>query len=605
MNCVMPLMNSQKNYKKAFLTGQETWHAFYRVWKTWGQQHRNPLILVLLFIALIATTTGLYPILINKAYDSFQSLDKHALFIAPLFVIVVTLVKGLALYGQVVLTNRVVTRVEVDMQSALYAHLMEADMAQLDQLKSAALTQRFITDFGFIREAFTRMITVLLRDMATVIALIAAMVWLEPTLTLWAVVITPLAAWPIGRISRTLRRVATSTQEETGDMASLVVESLSSMRLVKVFLLESYLKARTQKAFERIRVLKMKAARARGSLDPLLEVGAGFAVALVLIFIGWRVTSHESTVGQFTGFVTAFLLAAQPIRSIGNLMGVIQEAMAALTRYFALLDEKPSVMRSVRAQPLTLSKGELAFHDVSFSYGGHGALESISCVVPPGRITALVGRSGAGKSTLLSLIPRLYDPNAGMITIDSQDISHVTLESLRAQIAVVSQDVALFDDTIRANLIFDRSDISDDVLKKAAEIAGAHAFIERLPQGYDTYVGERGARLSGGERQRIAIARALLKDAPILLLDEATSALDTESERIITQAMNRLMQGRTTLVIAHRLSTVCHAHQIIVLDEGKISEIGDHHSLMAQQGLYKHLYQMQFHGAPREAYAVA
>jgi subfamily B ATP-binding cassette protein MsbA len=247
------------------------------------------------------------------------------------------------------------------------------------------------------------------------------------------------------------------------------------------------------------------------------------------------------------------------------------------------------------AKPLTITDGGLTFQDVSFSYGESSALKGIRCVVPAGKITALVGRSGAGKSTLLSLIPRLYDPTSGTIAIDGQDITHVTLDSLRTHIAVVSQDITLFDDTIRANLTFNRSDISEDALIEATKAAAAHEFIQNLPQGYETQVGERGTRLSGGERQRIALARALLKNAPILHLDEATSALDMESERLIAGAMNRLMEGRTTLVIAHRLSTVRHADVIIVLDKGQIVETGDHTSLMAQDGLYKHLYQLQFH----------
>lgn len=565
-----------------------------RLWGEWVRPHRKTLALVLVLIGVIAGTTALYPILIKEAYDAFATRNADAIVYGPLLVIIITSVKGFALLGQTVLTNRVITKVEADMQTALYAHLIDADLAQLGRENPATLTQRFTTDFSYIKEALTRLFTVLLRDGATVIALVIAMLWIDPVLTLVAGLVAPFVAQPVAKLGKKLRRVATSTQVETGAMASLVSESLSGVRVARVFALEGYLKGRAAHAFDTVRALKMKAANARGRLDPLLEIGGGFAVAGVLALIGWRIMDGRGTIGEFTGFVTALLMAAQPVRSIGNLNAIVQEAMAALRRYYDIMDMKPEIVDQPNAVSLVLTKGEIDFRDVEFRYQDNAvALDGINVTVPAGKMTALVGRSGSGKSTMMNLVPRLYDTTAGMITIDGQDVRSVTLASLRQSIAVVSQDVVLFDDTIRANIGFGRPGASQQEIEAAARAAAAHDFIVALPEGYDTKVGDRGQRLSGGERQRVSLARAILKNAPILLLDEATSALDAESEQIVQAALEKLCVGRTTLVIAHRLSTVRRADLILVMESGKVLESGDHNDLVAGGGLYARLHRLQ------------
>lgn len=599
---------------KGLPLNSKTYPVVKRLWREWIMPHWPKLALVLLCVVLVAGASGLYPVLIKYAFEAFSSKNQNIIQLISILVIVVTSVRGFALFAQVVLTNRVVTRIEADMQTALYAHLMYADLAQVQKQSPAVFTQRFTTDFAFIKEALTRLSTVLLRDIATIIALVAAMIWIDPWLTLSAMIVAPFAAIPIGRIGQKLRRVSTSTQEQIGEMANLVSESLQGSRIARTFRMENYLIERGRIAFDTVRSLKMKAANARARLDPLLEIAGGVAVALVLLVIGQRIASGETSVGDFTGFVTALLMAAQPIRSLGNLNAIVQEAAAALVRYYAIMDEAPQINAQLEAPDLHVSGGEISFQNVSFSYAQAGvqeniqassmeengsqepiraAVSNVSFVAPAGQMTALVGRSGSGKSSLLSLVPRLYEIDSGALLIDGQDVRNVKIASLRDSIAVVSQDVVLFDDTIATNITAGLASVSSERIIAAAQAAAAHDFIMKMPEGYQTRVGYGGARLSGGERQRISLARAILKNAPILLLDEATSALDAESERLVQDALAKLMKGRTTLVIAHRFATLKDAYQIVVLDEGRVIESGTHEKLIGYNGVYARLNSLQ------------
>jgi ATP-binding cassette, subfamily B, bacterial MsbA len=567
-----------------------------RLWREWVSPHRGTIALVLLLIAVAAAANAAYPLMVKAGFEMLERKDFDMMLLAPVAVIAATSAKGFAMLGQNILTNRFVTRIEADMQAALYAHLIDADLARLSRESPATLTQRFTTDFAFIKEALTRLFTVLFRDIAMLIGLVAVLLYIDWKSTLVAGIIAPFVAPPIARIGKKLRRVATATQEQIGQMAAEVSESLAGARVAKTYRLEGYLKGRAAGTFDAIRALKMKAANARARMEPILEIGAGFAIALVLIFLGYRLAHGTTTLGDFAAYSGALIMAAQPLRTLGNLNAIVQEALAALARYFAVLDEKPAVLEKPDAKPLAVGKGEVAFKDVTFSYvEGTDALSAAGFRAEGGKTTALVGRSGSGKSTLLSLVPRLMDVSGGSVAIDGQDVRDVTLASLRDQVAVVSQDIVLYDDTIRANIAFGKPGATDAEIEAAARAAAAHDFIMAMPGGYQARVGDRGGKLSGGERQRVALARAFLRNAPILLLDEATSALDAESEALVQQALAKLMKGRTSIVIAHRLSTVRSADRIVVLDQGRVAEEGTHAALVKRKGgIYAGLHKRQF-----------
>ncbi|HYZ40576.1 MAG TPA: ABC transporter transmembrane domain-containing protein, partial [Stellaceae bacterium] len=505
------------------------------------------------------------------------------------------LVKGLADYGEAVLMTRVGQRVIADVQIALFARLMRADLAYFHAHPSGTLISRFTSDAALLRGAAASVLAGIGKDAVTVVFLVGVMFYQDWLLALVSFFVFPLAIRPIVAIGRRIRRVTANAQAEIGQFTTLLSQTFQGARHVKAYGMEQYEEGRAAGLIERLFALIDRGTRTRSRASPMMEALGGAAIAVVILYGGHQVISGGRTPGALFSFITALLLAYQPLKSLANLNASLQEGLAAAQRIFEVLDVEPTIRDMPGARQLHISGGEIRFDNVRFGYvPGTEAIDGLSLTIPAGRTVALVGPSGAGKSTMLNLIPRFFDIDSGSIAIDGQDVREVTTGSLRSAIALVAQEVSLFDDTVRANIAYGRFGASAAEIEEAARAAAAHAFIRELPQGYDTMVGEHGVRLSGGQRQRIAIARAMLKNAAILLLDEATSALDSESERHVQQALNTLIRGRTTLVIAHRLSTIQGADLICVVDRGRIVETGRHPELMARGGLYARLYAMQF-----------
>jgi subfamily B ATP-binding cassette protein MsbA len=558
--------------------------------------HVRRLAVAALLMGVGAASTASRAWLMQPVLDRiFVARDGSLLWLLAGGALALAVVKGLCDYGCAVLMTRVGQRIIAEVQKALFARLMRADLAYFHAHPTGTLVSRFTSDAVLLRGAAANVLGGMGRDALTVAFLVAVMFYQDWLLALVSFFVFPLAIHPIVGIGRRIRRVAANTQAEIGQLTTLLSQTFQGARHVKAYGMEAYEERRASGLFERLFSLIDRAGRTRSRVSPMMETLGGAAIAVVILYGGHQVISGARTPGALFSFITALLLAYQPLKSLANLNASLQEGLAAADRVFEVLDVEPTIRDMPGARPLRVGGGEISFERVRFGYApGVVALDDVSLTVTAGRTVALVGPSGAGKSTILNLIPRFFDVDEGSIAIDGQDVRSVTLASLRGAIALVAQEVSLFDDTVSANIAYGRFGASSAEIEAAARAAGADGFIRELPQGYDTLVGEHGVRLSGGQRQRVAIARAMLKDAPILLLDEATSALDSESERQVQVALRELMRGRTTLVIAHRLSTVQSADLICVVDRGHVAEIGRHAELLVRDGLYARLHAMQF-----------
>jgi subfamily B ATP-binding cassette protein MsbA len=553
--------------------------------------------------AMNAASAWLLDPVVNKV---FVDRDRDLLYIIGAAVFGVFALKSAASYAQEVLLAYVGQHVVSDIQNRLFAHLVRDDVSTFQAYASGTLVSHFTYDINMMRAAVSNTMVGIGRDLLSVIFLMAVVFYQDWLLATISLVVAPLTIVPLQKLSKRMRRVSTQTQTEMGTLNATLAQVFQGIRLIKAYRLERFEEERVSGTVNLICKLSIRAARLQAAVQPLIDTFGGVAVAAVIVYGGARVIDGATTPGAFFSFIGAVLMAYQPMRSLSKVNVSLQQGLAAAERVFALIDKQPALLEAVNARQLPRMSGAITFDRVRFSYtGDEPALDAVTFEAPSGGITALVGPSGAGKSTVFNLIPRFYDPETGRVVVNGCDVRDVTFASLRDSLAVVSQEVVLFDDTVANNIRCGKLDATDEEVRSAARAAAAAEFIERLPAGYDTMVGEHGLRLSGGQRQRIAIARAILKDAPILLLDEATSALDTESERAIQTALAELMKGRTSLVIAHRLSTIMHADVIHVFDRGRVVESGRHEELLAKGGLYARLHALQFAAAADEAVPTA
>lgn len=568
-------------------------HIMSRLWKNHIWVQKGKLFAAFFFMFLLALATAAYTEVVRRVVDEAQNLNTsseswstamaYAKIIIP-FLVGVPVISGVSNYAQRILTNAIALNAIGDLQKAMFKSSHAADLAAFHEEPTGNLISKFTNDVSIVSNTIIRVLGNLFRDVLVVVFLISAMLYHNWQLSA-VMAIFLIALLPILQITKKMRGNARDVQEHIGVITSQLKESFGGARLVKTYNLEESENRRLGQSFdERIRLfLKLITQQAR--VDPILEVIGGLAIAGIVIFGAYQVNADMATGGSIAAVLVALLMLSPKLRALGTLNNVLQEGLSSTSRIFDVIDKRPEITEKEHAQTLDKVEGEIEFQNVSFAYAnGKKALDSLNLSIKPSETVAFVGASGGGKSTLINLIPRLYDVTTGIIRIDGIDVKDVTLSSLRNHIALVSQNVTLFDDTVAANIALGHQAASQKDIIDAAKHADAHDFIMALPQGYETNLGEDGLSLSGGQRQRLSIARAILRDAPILLLDEATSALDAESESKVQKALERLSEGRTTLIIAHKLSTVQTADKIYVLDKGQIIESGTHKALSQKAG---------------------
>lgn len=557
--------------------------------------YKHKLLIAMLAMICVAGFTGAQSYLVKDLLDKiFMEKNLFFLQMLPLVVVATFLLKGISYYIYTLLLEQVGQSIIRDFRQDIFNHIHKQSLSFFNQMPTGTLMSRIISDVTLLQQAVSNALVGSIRDLFQVIILLGVVFFMNWRLAMVSFIILPIAAFPIIKFGRLFRKLSTSTQEEVANVSNILHETITGHRIVKAFSKEEYEGKRFFQQVNKLLMLTMKNAKYRCMQHPLMEFIGGVAIATIIWFGGNEVIKGTATPGTFFAFLVALIAAYEPVKGVTSINSTIQQGLAAATRVFTLLDIEPEIQDKKGAVPLPPFTSMIEFSNLTFRYDDESpVLSNINIKVPAGEALAIVGPSGGGKTTFTNLIPRFLDLKEGSIKIDGTDIRDVTVSSLRSQIAMVTQQTILFNDTVRSNIAYGDQQASEQKIRDAAQAAYALDFIEALPQGFDTVIGEGGARLSGGERQRLSIARAILKNAPILILDEATSALDTESEREVQKALENLMKNRTTFVIAHRLSTIKNASRIIVIKDGAIVEQGTHETLIAQNGEYELLYNMQ------------
>ncbi|MCX8023429.1 MAG: lipid A export permease/ATP-binding protein MsbA [Syntrophorhabdaceae bacterium] len=552
------------------------------------------LLLAMIFMSLVAATNGVTAFIVKPVLDNiFFEKNAAMLYIIPVGIILLYLLKGVFDYLQAYLMGFVGQRVITDIRGEVFSALLKQPLSYYDKNPTGTIISRLINDVALIQSAVSDAFTAILKDIFTIIGLIFVVFYRDWRLAIIAFLVLPFATYPIVSFGRRLRKVSTKTQKEMARLTNFLHETITGQRIVKAFTMEEYENRRFNEENENLFNIILKRYKIRALSSPIMETLGGIAIGIIIWYGGQEVISGRSTPGSFFSFTAALLMLYEPIKRLNKENHNIQQGLAASQRVFEVIDHKPEIEDREGAIEIEKVQGIIEFKNVYFKYDDKMVLKNINLKINKNEVLAIVGESGVGKTTLVNLIPRFYDVTSGSIEIDGIDIRDITLKSLRNNIALVTQDVILFNDSIMNNI--SHGTIPDEKrIEEAAEMAYAHNFIKKIPKQYYASVGEKGTRLSGGEKQRIAIARALYKNAPILILDEATSSLDTVSEAEVQKAMENLIKGRTTIIIAHRLSTVMNADRIIVLKNGTIAQSGTHHELISEEGPYKRLYELQF-----------
>lgn len=561
--------------------------------------YKMRLFWAVVFMALTSGMISLQTYLVKPVLDKILvGKNKDLLYLLPPALILVTLIKGAAWYARDYMLGYVGQRIVNDIRDRLYAHITSLSFSFFTQTPTGVIMSRITNDVNLVQGALTRAPASIVQGVLTMAALTGYIIYLNWRLAAFSIVVLPLAGFALSKFSRRFRRASTQTQEQVGVLTTHLYETIAGIRIVKAFCMEEYESRRFAEKNRALFNSLMRSIKTSAASHPVMEFITMIGTSMVIFVGGYWIVRGSMSVGEFGSFMLALVFFYRPLKDLNGINNVVQDGMAAAKRIFNVLDTQPEIKDRPDARPIPRDFGSIEFKGVSFRYEDALVIKDIDLSVEAGQTIAIVGESGGGKTTLVNLIPRFYDVTSGAIYIGGVDIRAASLSSLRSLIAMVTQQTILFNDSVIANIAYGNRHASFEEIEKAAKAAHADEFISRLPNGYDTIIGESGVRLSGGQRQRIAIARAILKDAPILILDEATSSLDTESEREVQSALERLMQGRTSFVIAHRLSTVINADQIIVLKAGRIVEQGRHEELLQLGGEYRHFYDQQFRDEP-------